>query len=119
MLSKKRILIVEDEAMIAFDLAVTVEELDGEVAAICQDIPSALEAAQRLPIDAAILDYDVNGISVDIVAAALRKRNIPFVMNTANVAQVASNEGFRGIRICPKPVRGHILSRALSAAMMA
>lgn len=119
MLSKKRILIVEDEAMIAFDLAVTVEDLDGEVVAICQDIPSALEAASRLPIDAAILDYDVNGITVDPVAAALRERNIPFVVNTANVTQVASNEGFRGIRICPKPVRGRILSQALSAAMMA
>jgi CheY-like chemotaxis protein len=117
MLGKKKILIVEDEAMIAFDLAVTVEELDGEVAAICQDIPSALDAATRMRIDAAILDYDVNGVSVESVASALRQRDIPFIVNTANVAAVAANEEFRGIRICPKPVRGRLLSQALSAAM--
>ena len=103
MLKNKNILIVEDEAMIAFDLESVVEAMGGDVVQLCQDIDSAMYAARTLDIDAAILDYDIGGHQVDPVADILQDRGIPFVFNTANIDEIKRKERFAHIPVCPKP----------------
>jgi len=72
-----RILILEDDPLIALDLQDTVEDEGHEVVATCASIAAA-RARLAEPIDFALLDVDVtDGKSFDI-AAALLCRGIPF-----------------------------------------
>src|SRR6185312_17188878 len=68
--------------MIALLLETMLAELGHRVAGPVAHLDKALEAAQREPLDLAILDVNVNGQEVYPVAAALAARGIPFVFAT-------------------------------------
>jgi CheY-like chemotaxis protein len=82
-LAGRRVLIVEDEVIVAFNLECEVEDAGGEIVGPAH----SLEEAERLlnqPIDVAILDINLNGESVWPVARALRDRGVPYVLASAN-----------------------------------
>ena len=82
-LAGRRVLIVEDEVIVAFALECEVEDAGGEIIGPAH----SLEEAERLldqPIDVAILDINLNGESVWPVARALRDRGVPYVLASAN-----------------------------------
>lgn len=82
-LAGRRVLIVEDEAIVAFSLECEVEDAGGEIIGPAH----SLEQAQGLldqPIDVAILDINLNGESVWPVARALHDRGVPYVLASAN-----------------------------------
>ncbi len=103
MLSSKKILIVEDEAIIAFDLEDAVLSR-GARAAVCLDLESALAEAAAGDIDAAILDYNLGGKTVLPVADLLQQKGIPFVFNTAMADFVNLSARYDGALVCRKPV---------------
>jgi DNA-binding response OmpR family regulator len=83
-LAGRRILVVEDELLIAMMLE---HALRSEGCVIIGPIPRvelALKAAREEPIDAAVLDVNLAGERVDPVAKALEKRSIPFVFTTGD-----------------------------------
>lgn len=79
----RRVLVVEDEYMLAEDLRC---ELEGAGAAVLGPVPSVADALALLargpPPDAAILDVNLGGEMVFPVAEALRERGVPFVFAT-------------------------------------
>lgn len=102
MLTEKKILIVEDEAMIAFDLEDVVMSR-GARAAVCLDLETALKKAEADEFDVAILDYNLGGRTVLPVADTLQRKGIPFVFNTAMAEFEDLSARYNGALVCRKP----------------
>jgi two-component SAPR family response regulator len=75
-----RILVVEDEAMIALAIEDTLEELGCEVVGSTGKLETALRLAKEESLDAAILDVSIRDQKVYPVAEQLLARGIPFVL---------------------------------------
>ena len=77
-----RILIVDDEPLIAADIEMTLLDAGYKVAANAQHLSTALEALENHPADFAILDANLGGKSAEPVAQDLKRRGIPYVILT-------------------------------------
>jgi CheY-like chemotaxis protein len=77
-----RVLLVEDEYLVAMLLENMLAELGHSVVGPVARLKKALELAEREPIDMAILDVNINGEQAYPIADALAARNIPFVFST-------------------------------------
>jgi DNA-binding response OmpR family regulator len=79
----RRILIVEDEALIALHIEALVHELGFVVLGPAAHIDTALKIIERERVDGAVLDIHLDGNSTSYpVAEALEIRGIPFVFVT-------------------------------------
>ncbi len=112
MLTEKKVLIVEDEAMIAFELEDVVMSR-GANAAVCLDLETALEKVEAGEFDVAILDYNLGGRTVLPVADTLQRRGIPFLFNTAMADFVNLSARYNGALVCRKPANEAELVRLL------
>lgn len=115
-LSGKRIMLLEDEFLIALDTSRALESLGAEVVGPVHRLDKALALAQSEPLDAAVLDVDIGGVKSDAVADALKARNIPFVRATGYGAS-EPQEG--GVPTLDKPYDAGKLRLALLQAMAA
>jgi CheY-like chemotaxis protein len=78
-----RVLLVEDEYLIAADVAGMLRALGCEVLGPAADVPRALALLRRTPeVDCAVLDVDLRGQPVFPLARVLRARGVPFVFAT-------------------------------------
>ncbi len=78
----RRILIVEDEYLVADYLALLLEDLGYEPVGPVPTVPEALAAVAREKLDAALLDANLAGKTSAPIAAALAARGIPFIVVT-------------------------------------
>lgn len=115
-----RVLLVEDEPLIAWDLAEALREQGAEIIGPSGDVEGALRLLATAPaIDVALLDVSLdNHESVFAVAEELRSRDIPFVFCTGYAAADLTQR-FREVPHCEKPTDAAALRSALSAAMTA
>ena len=77
-----RVLIVEDALLLALELESGLQEAGAHVIGCAADVEEALRMMELGPIDAAVLDANLNGRSVTPVAEALAARKVPFVFAT-------------------------------------
>lgn len=89
-----RVLVVEDDALLALALDMNLASLGCEVVAMASTVQDALPHAQAAAIDGAILDVNLAGERVYPVADALAARNIPFLF--------ATGYGTAGLRDCDR-----------------
>ena len=75
----RRVLIVEDEAMIAGLIESILSAAGWSVVGPVATLERALETIERERIDAALLDARINGRDVYAVADVLMRRRIPFI----------------------------------------
>lgn len=118
LLHAARVLLVEDESLIAMD----VEQL-------CRDNGAAsiriiAEHAQLGPallegIDAAILDVKLSGNWTVDFARLLLERGIPFIFATGYSDMPALFEEFPGVPVVGKPYAGNEIVEALAAVLAA
>ncbi len=94
---------VEDEPLIALDLTDVLERAGARVAGPVGTESEALRVIAEGTFDAALLDANLHGRSVDEVAAALTRRNIPFVFVTG-YGDVGLRTSFRNAPVLAKPV---------------
>jgi CheY-like chemotaxis protein len=80
--ARLRVLLVEDESMVALLLENMLAELGHEVVGPVARLDEALEMAQREALDVALLDVNLNGKEIYPVADALAAREIPLVFVT-------------------------------------
>jgi PAS domain S-box-containing protein len=80
-LKGSRVLIVEDAVLLALELETSLSEAGAEVIGPAYELEEAMALLDR-PIDAAVLDANLNGRSVTPVAEALARRRVPFVFAT-------------------------------------
>jgi CheY-like chemotaxis protein len=81
-LSGLRILVVEDEAIVAWDLAFSLESHGCEVVGPAYDLAEAERLSRDRALNGAILDVNLGGEKVFPVADALAERHIPFCFVT-------------------------------------
>lgn len=82
LLRGRRILIVEDEPLLALELATVLEEAGSVVIGPAGTLEEALNFIANTNLDGVLLDGNLKGRPVDDVAAALAEREIPFVFVT-------------------------------------
>jgi DNA-binding response OmpR family regulator len=75
----RRILVVEDEMLIAVVIEDAVQDSGGEIVGPAATLEKALKLAEEEEFDAAILDVTIRGGNVYPVAELLLARGIPFV----------------------------------------
>jgi DNA-binding response OmpR family regulator len=75
----RRVLIVEDEAMIAGLIELILREAEWSVVGPVATLERALATIERERLDAALLDVRVNGHDAFAVADVLMRRHIPFI----------------------------------------
>jgi two-component sensor histidine kinase len=76
-----RVLIVEDAVLLALELETGLSDAGATVVGPAYELEEALALLDQ-PIDAAVLDANLNGRSVTPVAELLQKRGVPFVFAT-------------------------------------
>ena len=78
MKDEAKILIVEDDPIIALDLEDTLEAAGYAVSGPVRSVSDGLSAIERDPPSAATLDYQLGSETSEPLAEALAKRDIPF-----------------------------------------
>lgn len=112
-----RVLILEDEWMIATHMAELLEEYGCAVVGPANSIAKAIDLVAVEKIDGALLDLNVAGQTAYGVALALRNRGVPFAFVTGYSADLIDED----YRMCPaiqKPINDarfkQILERLLN-----
>jgi CheY-like chemotaxis protein len=109
----RRVLIVEDEMLVAMMIEDALTDLGLEVAGTVGTIEEALVEAAKDGFDCAILDVHLHGKDVYPVAEALAARGVPFVFATG-YGQEGLPEKYRGRPSLPKPFTRQDLKRVLA-----
>lgn len=117
-LAERRILVVEDESLVAMLLETILEDLGCAVVGPEGTVTGGSEAAQSASIDAALLDVNVAGELVFPVAQQLKSRNIPFVFSTG-YGEGGLPEEWRGYPTIQKPFTEVAVRDALLTAIRA
>ncbi|MDQ0995220.1 CheY-like chemotaxis protein [Phyllobacterium ifriqiyense] len=113
-LEGKRLLVVEDEYLIAIDLAYFLEGLGAEIVGPAGSVEDALElVASHDGLDGAVLDINLRGRRVFPVADALASRNVPFVFTTGYDALVVPDE-YESVPRCEKPIDQRLLASLIA-----
>jgi len=114
MLAGRLILVVEDEYLIAADLAAWLEGEGAEVLGPAASVEDALDLVKFVgPPDASVLDINLGDEKVFPVADALRDAGVPFLFLSGYDARVVP-EPYQGVPCCPKPLDHPRLLRSLS-----
>jgi CheY-like chemotaxis protein len=115
-LEGKRILLVEDEFIVAAMAADMLTELGATVIGPANTIAKALDLAKTCVIDAAVLDVNMNGDRIDPVAELLRAGRVPMVFATGYGA--CPFESAHEVPILDKPYTQEQLATALVRALL-
>ena len=114
MTARRRILVVEDEMMIAIMLEDMLLDLGHEVVGVAQNLPVALAMAEAKAgqFDMAILDINLAGERSFPVALRLAEQGVPFMFATGYGA-LGLEEPFRDVFTLKKPFQQEDLARAI------
>jgi CheY-like chemotaxis protein len=117
-LRDKHLLIVEDEYLVASDLAFWFEDLGAKVIGPAESVGRALElvAENGTRIDAGLLDINLHGVLVYPVADALAELGVPFVFATGYDASIVPDI-YASIARFEKPISKVQLARRLSDSL--
>jgi CheY-like chemotaxis protein len=114
-LTGQRVLIVEDEGVVAMVVEDYLEALGCTVVAVAARLEDGVEAARDQTIDMAILDVNLAGKVSYPIAAVLRSRGIPFLFATGYGTAGLPVE-LSGVPVLAKPFRQSDLATAMLAA---
>lgn len=116
-LSGRRVLVVEDESLVAMLLETILEDMGcapvGPASTVDEGLALVTDGA---PLDAALLDVNVAGRQVFPIAQALKDRGVPFVFSTG-YGEGGLPEEWRGQATIQKPFTEAAVRDALMQAM--
>jgi len=99
-----RVLVVEDELLVALMVEDALTDQDCVVVGPCSRVREALQAVETANLDAAVLDINIAGEQVFPVADALDRRGVPFLL-VSGYGQAAVPENRPFWKVCAKPFR--------------
>ena len=111
-----RVLVVEDEALVAMLLEDMLSDLGAEVVATAGTVKEATGLAHAGGVDVAILDVNLGADSSAPVAEALNTTGTPFVFATG-YGESGLPEAFRGRPALQKPYGMNDVARLLAEAV--
>lgn len=112
-----RILIVEDEMLVAMNIEDMLLDLGHEVAGLASRLEPALSLASEAQFDLAMLDVNLAGQTSFPVAEILVRRGIPFLFATGYGIKGIAEE-YRSYPVLQKPFRARDLEQALRQAVV-
>ncbi|MBS0298039.1 MAG: response regulator [Proteobacteria bacterium] len=110
-----RVLVVEDEVLIAVALEESLQDFGHEVIGPYKRVREALDAARNEALDAAVLDVNLRDEVVFPVADALKARGVPFVFCTGYAEMQLIPEAFSAFPCLSKPCAPEKVLAALQA----
>jgi CheY-like chemotaxis protein len=117
MMDGKRILVVEDEFLVAEDLHFALKNTGARVLGPVGVIAEGLRLLDASPdVEGAVLDINLGGIMAYPIAEKLLDRNIPFIFTTAYDPEDVP-ERFCNIKFCQKPTTMTRIIRTLQDAL--
>jgi CheY-like chemotaxis protein len=111
-----RVLLVEDEALIALMLEDMLEGMDCAVTAMAPRVPLGVSLAESGDFDLALLDVNVAGENVEPVADVLAGRGIPYIFATG-YGEAGVPLRHRERPVVAKPFRAEQLENAIRKAL--
>lgn len=113
-----RVLVVEDEYMVADHMSMLLEDLGCEVAGIASTVDEALALVRSERLDGVLLDGNLNGDSSAPVAIELYAKSIPFVVATGYGRFNLNAEALNGAPRLTKPFAVSEFEKVLAAAFL-
>ena len=108
-----RILVVEDEPLVAMNLSKSLSELGFSVVGPYSTLAKAATAAVQTEVDAALLDVNLSGETVYPVAEILASKNVPFAFITGYGTEALPGK-FANAPVLQKPVDQQTLQNLLA-----
>ena len=106
----RRMLVVEDEFLLALRIHTLLEEADVEIVGPVGTLDEARKLADDETLDGALLDVNIDGGRVDDVVEILRRHDVPFLFVTANDADHLPPNCGRVV-VVGKPFKDDVLLR--------
>jgi DNA-binding response OmpR family regulator len=116
-LEGRRVLIVEDEPFIAFDLADAIEDAGGIVVGPAMTVRDALGLVAADGVEAAILDVNLPDGDVGPVIAALANKGIVLLVHTGAGLTPELRGQYPGLRVFAKPTPPPVLAHVIAASL--
>jgi len=113
-LEGRRVLVVEDEIVLAIDYCQNLAAAGAEVVGPFNTVDAALKCVRRSRIDVAILDYALADETSDPLQCVLESRDIPYVVVTAYPRVLVRR--YANQQILSKPVSPDELCSSVRAA---
>jgi DNA-binding response OmpR family regulator len=111
-----RILIVEDEPMLAFAIEDMLIDNGFKIAGVAGELAKALAIIESGVCDAAILDVNLSGQSAEPAASALASRGLPFLI-LSGYSSDQQPSAFSGAPRLQKPCRPDRLIQTLRSIL--
>ena len=113
-----RILIIEDEALVAMELRFVLEDLGYEVVGSAADARTALDLVRQREVDLALVDIHLSDgpTGVELGRGLANDNGVTVLYMTANPGML--REGVAGtIGVLPKPTDEHAVQKAVDYAL--
>jgi DNA-binding NarL/FixJ family response regulator len=107
-----RVLVVEDDALVALDLADMLRDQGYEVVGPVASVAAALGHCRGGPVDLGLLDFNLGGETSAVLADELTSRGIKFVF-VSGYRRESLPARFRETPVLSKPVSPTVLLRAI------
>lgn len=115
-LSNRKVLVVEDEMMIAMLIEDMLDELGCKLVGPATNVPRALEFISKEQVEVAVLDLNLDGKDTYAIADALRQKNVPFIFATGYGSSGMRRE-YGNRPVLQKPFQAKDLETALAEAL--
>lgn len=112
-----RILIVEDEPLIALSLEDVLTEAGFEIAGVAGRLDKALALVESCTCDAAIVDANLAGVSASPLAISLAARSLPYIVISGYAPEQMRGEYPRAVFLA-KPFRPELLIETLNSILL-
>ena len=114
---RARVLIVEDEPLIAENLRLLLVESGFEVVGMSAKVDPALRLIEEGACDVAIVDANLAGVSAAPIATALAARELPFIV-LSGYTRAQLDVQFAGASYIQKPYRFEQLLENLNVVLL-
>jgi DNA-binding response OmpR family regulator len=116
-LSGVRVLVVEDDTLLAMDLEETLVDAGAIVAGVCQTLDEGMVRANDDDFAVAVLDFSLGADTAAPLARRLVRRGLPFILYTGKSRAEPSLAEWRDCEIVEKPAPPRVLLSALRTAL--
>lgn len=112
-----RILVAEDEFIVAFDLCDTVQEAGFEVEGPHSEISTAMLAVQKARPDLAILDVELEDGDAFPLAEALMAEDVPVIFHSGQFTPEEVRSRYPTAIACSKPCPPNVMLAKVQKAL--
>jgi CheY-like chemotaxis protein len=116
-LDNLRVLLVEDQSLIAMDTEELLRSLGANDVAVAPTVVKALQLIAEEEPACAVLDLNLGSSTSEDVARELQRLRVPYVFATGYRDSSNIPDGFSNVPVVRKPVSQDALSRAMSEAL--